>query len=106
VVEFRTLAISGVGDDEHVHSLTRHIARHDLVALAQPHPADPGRAATHRRTSDSAKRIASAAFAQHQQVVISAGPHDANELVAFIQLMAMKPSRRDLSYSENAVFFT
>ena len=83
---FDTLAVPGVGDDEQVHSLARHVARHDLVARTQPHSPDPGRAAAHGPDLGLCETNGDAALAHHQQVVVSAGPDDTYELVSLVQV--------------------
>src|SRR6202012_1848587 len=45
VVELGALAKAGVGDDHQVGILTGHVARDDLVAIAEPHAPDTSCAA-------------------------------------------------------------
>ena len=57
------------------------VAGHDLVARPQPHPPDPGRAATHRPDLGSWKRIAMPLRVTMKMSSVATGRHHSDELV-------------------------
>src|SRR5205807_2132770 len=85
VVQLRPLPEPRVGDHQDAHVVPRDVARHDLVAGLERHPAHAGGVPAHGPNFVLAESDRHAVPADHEDLVFATGPNDPDELVAVAQ---------------------